>query len=147
MIVFARKLNLPSLQRRSRLGWVRSASPRVTRTSSSCVLLGSCWKRRGFNKKKEKNNFVVSNVSALEEFFFFFIIYLKGIEASVENFCLVCYSISFVPLLFTLFFCICFFHTRFIRISYNSWVFQQQFNQCIILQIIDSTCSRSFQDE
>lgn len=115
MIVFARKLNLPSLQRSSRLGWVRSPSPRVTRTSSSCVLLGSCWKRRGFNKKKEKNNFVVSNVSALEEFFFFFIIYLKGIEASVENFCLVCYSISFVPLFFTLFF-----FARFIRISYNS---------------------------
>lgn len=69
----------------------------------------SCWEAVGnegvlIKKKKKKNNFVVSNVSALEEFFFFFIIYLKGIEASVENFCLVCYSISFVPLLFTLFF-------------------------------------------
>lgn len=80
----------------------------------------SCWEAVGNEgvliKKKKKNNFVVSNVSALEEFFFFFIIYLKGIEASVENFCLVCYSISFVPLLFTLFF----FFARFIRISYNS---------------------------
>lgn len=79
----------------------------------------SCWEAVGNEgvliKKKKKNNFVVSNVSALEEFFFFFIIYLKGIEASVENFCLVCYSISFVLLLFTLFF-----FARFIRISYNS---------------------------
>lgn len=80
----------------------------------------SCWEAVGNEgvliKKKKKNNFVVSNVSALEEFFFFFIIYLKGIEASVENFCLVCYSISFVPY-FLLFFFLFFsyaFHKNFL---------------------------------
>lgn len=67
-----------------------------------------------------RNNFVVSNISALEEFFSFF--YVKGIEVSVENFCLVIIpfplSLYFLFLLFFSFFgsLSCAFSTR---ISYN----------------------------